>query len=142
MICNHGVQTGAIVSDDNQIILDRSLKYMQLVGAFIAILVPVLLVISWWAGGIRLGSEVASAAVTHQLDVLQFDVNAIRTSIGGLPLSTQRMADQDIHLSHIDAFLTSLESRLTADELMEARNDARIEALVGKEGVFRQPRNP
>ena len=120
---------------------DRIAKFVQLIGGIIAIVLPSVVLIPWWAGGIRLGSQVTTELVTQKLDALQSDLNAIKIAINGLPLVTQRITDQESHLSHIDGLLTALEARITQDELLESRNGARIDNLYVQPDNFRQPRH-
>jgi methyl-accepting chemotaxis protein len=143
-------------------------KALAPVSILIIIIGAIIGFVAWQTGGIRIGSQVetetlaaatksANVALEHEIGAVDEKAGRIETSLGKvvdrlneLSVITQRLNDQDRHLSQIDTALGTLNDRITnvsqnANDRMNQISDAAARLQGRLEGNptsdIRQPRH-
>ena len=130
---------------------EKSKEIVTFLGGLIAVLVFVGGILAWCFGGLKLQSQIDLEAFKTQLNNIQ---QAQATQAQQNQASQERIigrldalprpsdyANQEAHLSHLDAAVQALGDRMTADEVATARIAAKLDALsAGGAAGVRNPR--
>lgn len=107
---------------------DQLAKWVAIVGGTVVIAVTLGGAVSWWAGGLRLGTQVTSDELTGKVNSIEVTVGKIKDKIDSFPRASDFAAQSSFN-DRVNGAIAALGDRMTADELKQARTDARVDGL-------------
>lgn len=121
-------------------LLTQVKEAVLLAGAAIVVMATLAGGVTWLAGGLRPGSQVAVEELKAQMTQLQGAISQLKDRIDAMPRVTD-FAAHEAHLSHIDGQIAAMGDRMTADEIKAADVAAQVNALrAGTAAPIRTPR--